>query len=83
MLISNSVSVGVPEIPTAGLDALAFLMSQNHLNDVLVSLFSILFELGLDGVSNIFADGVEVGRRVLLPRHKFVLEDGLYELTSL
>ena len=43
----------------------------------------MLFELGLDGVSDVLAYGIEVSGRILLARDKLVLEDGLDELSGL
>ena len=82
MFVGDSIGVSVPEVAAAGLNSLSFLVPQRHLDDVLVPLFTILFEFGFDGVGDVFAEGVEVGGGILLLGDQLVLEDGFDELTG-
>ena len=57
-------------------------MTQDYLDDVLVSLLSILFEFGFDRISNIFAERVEIVGRVLLFGYEFIFEYGFDDLSG-
>ena len=82
MFVGDSIGVGVPEVAAACLDSLAFLVAEGDLDDVLVPFLAVLFEFGLDGVGDVFAEGVEIGGGILLFGDQLVLEDCFNELAG-
>lgn len=80
MLKSNSVGVCVPKVAAASLNSLSLLVTQDNLNNVLVSFLPALFESGLYGVSYLLANWIEIGGRILLFWYKFILKDSLNDL---
>jgi len=83
LLVSYSISVCVPKIPTSCLNSLSFLISQNHLNNILISVFASLFKLILDTISYVLAYRVEVGKHSLLFGNKLLFENILDDFSSL
>lgn len=80
MLKSNSVRVCVPKVAAASLNSLPLLVTQYNLNNVLISFLPSLFKPGLNRVSYLLAKRIEIGRRILLFRHKFILKDSFNDL---
>ena len=77
----HSICIHIPEILASCLHSLSFLTTQNNLNDVLVSFFTVFFETGFDGVSYILAERVEVVGWVALFGDEFLLKNSFDEVT--
>lgn len=60
LLKSHAISIAIPEIPASCLYSLSFLISQDHLDYVLVAILPSFLQFVLDCVCYLFATWVQI-----------------------